>query len=137
MKRIIIGIISVLGITGCSTAPVSPSDARLVQPIIKYQKQEGSVPLTIVRDKGMIASACDITIYINGEQVASLGSKDKVIAYVIPGETIIGAGFIGSGLCKGPERKERSFIIADRTPRNFRIFIDQSANVDILPSTIN
>lgn len=137
MKRIIVGIILVLGITGCSTTPVSPNDARLVQPIIKYQKQNGYVPLTIIRDKGMIASACDITIYINGEQVANLGSKDKVIAYVPPGEAIIGAGFIGSGLCHGPERKERSFIIAESTPRNFRIFLDQSANVDILPSTIN
>lgn len=136
MKKTIIGIIC-LGVAGCSTTPVSPNDAKLVQPIIKYQKTEGKIPLTIIRDKGIIASACDITVYIDGEQIADLGAQDKVIAYVTPGEVIVGAGFIGSGLCKGPERKERAFIISDGKKRNLRIFIDQNANVDILPSTIN
>ena len=136
MKKIIIGIIAALGLSGCSTTPVSPGDAKLVQPTIKYQQHENSIPLTIIRDKGMIASACQITVYINGDQIANLDTGEKVTAYTSSGEVIIGAGFIGSGLCSGPERKERSFSIVDGYPRYFRIFIDQNANVDILPSTI-
>lgn len=136
MKKLIIGMVC-LGIAGCSTTPVSPKDAKEVPAAIKYQKHDGSVPLTIIRDKGMVAGACEITAYIDGEQVANLDRGEKVVAYVTPGEIVIGAGFIGSGLCSGPERKERSFNIVDSKPRNFRIFIDQNANVDILPSTVN
>jgi len=136
MKKLIIGAMC-LGLMGCSTTPVSPKDAKQVSAAIKYQKHDGSVPITIVRDKGMVAGACDITAYIDGEQVANLGTGEKVVAYVAPGEIVIGAGFIGSGLCSGPERKERSFNIISEKPRNFRIFIDQSANVDILPSTVD
>ncbi|HDS1149633.1 TPA: hypothetical protein QDZ66_000343 [Pluralibacter gergoviae] len=135
MKKIFI-VLALFSLAGCSTTPVSPKAAKEVPAVIKYQKNENKTALTIIRDKGFIAGGCEITIYINGDQLANLDTSEKVTAYVDPGEVIIGAGFIGSGLCHGPERKERSFTIKSNTPRYFRVFIDQSANVDILASTI-
>ncbi|HDT6082291.1 TPA: hypothetical protein QHB98_001812 [Citrobacter braakii] len=135
MKKSLLAL-SLLIMAGCSTTPVLPHEAKNVSPIIKYQQRQGLVPVTIIRDKGIIASACEITIYINGDQVANLDTSEKVVAYVNAGNIIVGAGFIGSGLCSGPERKERYFNINDKEPLTLRVFTDQNANVDILPTTI-
>lgn len=135
MKKIVISLL-VVGLFGCSTEPVSPKDAKPVQPAIKYQKKEGLLPITIIRDKGVIGVACEITVYINGEQIANLNRAEKVTPYVSPGQIILGAGFNGAGLCSGPVRKERAFTINNNGHMVFRIFMDQDANIDILPSTI-
>ena len=135
MKNIFLALLA-FGLVGCSTTPVSPHEAKEVAPIIKYQKQQGLIPVTIIRDKGIIASACAITTYINGDQVANLNTGEKVVAYVQPGNIIVGAGFIGSGLCSGPERKERYFNVASGESIILRVFTDQHANVDILPTTV-
>ncbi|EOW2332810.1 hypothetical protein ACNY92_004528 [Citrobacter freundii] len=135
MKKSLLAL-SLLIMAGCSTTPVLPHEAKNVSPIIKYQQRQGLVPVTIIRDKGIIASACEITIHINGDQVANLDTSEKVVAYVNAGNIIVGAGFIGSGLCSGPERKERYFNINDKEPLTLRVFTDQNANVDILPTTI-
>ncbi len=135
MRKIFLAFIA-FGLVGCSTTPVSSHNAKEVAPIIKYQEKQGLIPVTIIRDKGIIASACAITTYINGDQVANLDTGEKVVAYVQPGNIIVGAGFIGSGLCSGPERKERSFNVSSGESTTLRIFTDQNANVDILPTTI-
>lgn len=134
MRYILISLLA-LGLAGCSTTPVSSSLAKEVKASSSYQFRQAYVPVTIIRDKGMIASACAITAFINGNKVAELNTSEKVVAYVEPGELIVGAGFIGSGLCNGAPKREREFIIKEAQPRSLRIFIDQSANVDILPTT--
>lgn len=134
MKKLLIAVLA-LGLAGCSTTPVSSSLAKEVSASSSYQFKQGYVPVTIIRDKGMVAGACAITTFINGNKVAELNTGEKVVAYVEPGEVIVGAGFVGSGLCNGAPRKEREFIIKEAKPRTLRIFIDQSANVDILPTT--
>jgi len=134
MKKILIAVLA-LGLAGCSTTPVSSSLAKEVIASSSYQFKKGYVPVTIIRDKGIVAGMCAITTFINGNKVAELNTGEKVVAYVEPGEVIIGAGFVGSGLCNGAPRKEREFIIKEAKSRTLRIFIDQSANVDILPTT--
>ncbi|MGV0085918.1 hypothetical protein EEAAV_18930 [Rahnella aceris] len=134
MKKLLIAVLA-LGLAGCSTTPVSSSLAKEVSASSSYQFKQGYAPVTIIRDKGIVAGACAITTFINGNKVAELNTGEKVVAYVEPGEVIIGAGFVGSGLCNGAPRKEREFIIKEAKPLTLRIFIDQSANVDILPTT--
>jgi len=80
---------------------------------------------------------CAITVFINGQPLAELETGEKVIAYLPAGEVVVGAGFIGKGICHGAPKKEREFVIKDGISRTLRIFIDQSGNVDILPTTIN
>ncbi|WP_426817934.1 hypothetical protein ACP3TC_07680 [Winslowiella sp. 2C04] len=133
MKKII--LLSALVLSGCSTTPVSPDLAKEVAVASAFKMRSGSVPVTIVRDKGIVAGACAITSFINGEQIANLNTGEKVVAYVEPGTVIVGAGFTGSGFCKGPAKREREFTVDMGKPKALRIFIDQNANVDILPTT--
>lgn len=134
MKKIIIAIIA-FGLAGCSTSPVSPENAKEVQSASQFQQKNKTTRVTIIRDKGMVASGCAITSYINGVRLAELEPGEKVNAFLPSGEIIVGAGFAGRGLCNGPAKKEREFIIKDNSPRTLRIFTDQSGNVDILPMT--
>lgn len=136
MKKIIIALLSI-GLIGCSTKPVSPQNAKEVQPASQFQQKPNTTGVTIIRDKGFISGGCAITSYINGVRLAELQTGEKVTAYLPAGEVNVGAGFAGRGLCSGPPKKEREFIIKGNQPRVLRIFIDQSGNVDILPMTIN
>ena len=136
MKKIIIALL-VIGLVGCSTEPVLPQNAKEVQASYEFQQKPKTTGVTIIRDKGYVASACAITAYINGKRLAELETSEKVIAYVPAGDVIVGAGFAGKGLCGGTPRKEREFIVKENQPRVLRIFIDQSGNVDILPMTLN
>lgn len=134
MKMLLIAF-SVLAVSGCSTTPVSPSSAKNVAVTPFFESKDDTVAVTIVRDKGFVASGCAITAFINGRKVATLDTGEKAVAYVEAGAITIGAGFVGSGLCSGPAKIERDFIIKQGEPKTLRIFIDQSANVDILPTT--
>lgn len=136
MKKFMLALVAI-GISGCSTTPVSPDLARNVGVSTEFMMKQGNVPVTIIRDKGFVAGGCAITAYINGKKVAELETSEKATAYVLPGEIVVGAAFEGSGLCHGPQRKEREFIVKSEQPKRLRIFIDQSGNVDILPSTLN
>lgn len=136
MKKIIIALLAI-GLGGCSTEPVLPQNAKEVQASYEFQQKPKTTGVTIIRDKGYVASACAITAYINGKRLAELETSEKVIAYVPPGDVIVGAGFVGKGLCGGSPKKEREFIVKENQPRVLRIFIDQSGNVDILPMTLN
>lgn len=134
MRYILISLLA-LGLAGCSTTPVSSSQAKEVKVSSSYQFRQGYVPVTIIRDKGFIAGGCAITAFINGNKVAELETSEKVIAYVEPSEITVGASFSGSGICKGDPKKERDFLVKENQPKTLRIFIDQDANVDVLPMT--
>jgi hypothetical protein len=136
MKKLLIAF-CMLGLVGCSTEPVLPQYAKEVSAPTEFQQKTNTTAVTIIRDKGFVAGGCAITTYINGKYLAELDTGEKVTAFLSPGEVLIGAGFAGKGLCNGAPKKEREFIIKADAPRNLRIFIDQSGNVDILPSSLN
>jgi hypothetical protein len=94
-------------LVGCSTEPVNPNYAKEVSPQLLLEKKK-IVPVTIVRDKGFIAGGCAITAFIDGKPVAELNTSEKVTAYVNPGEIIVGAGFIGKGLCSEHQKKNEN-----------------------------
>ncbi|WP_279047196.1 hypothetical protein [Cedecea davisae] len=127
----------VLVLAGCSTEPVLPENAKVVNASAAFQQKPNTTEVKIVRDKGFVAGGCAITTYINGQRLAELETGEMVKAYLPAGEVIIGAGFAGKGLCSGAPKKEREFVIKADVPRTLRIFTDQSGNVDILPMTVN
>lgn len=135
MRNVVIAFFLSLLIAGCSTTPVQPSQAKQVEPILKFQKSDNTLPVVIVRDKGYTAGACSITVFVDGQQVANLDTAEKTTIYVNPGPIVLGAGFIGSGLCSGAPRNEREFSIHDDS-KVIRISIDQSGNVDLRPMTL-
>ncbi|MGV7093796.1 hypothetical protein [Siccibacter turicensis] len=134
MKKIISAVLFTL-LVGCSSEPVRPDQAKDISPATDFVAKPGTVPLTIIRDKSYVAGGCAITAFVNGHPVAKLETSEKVTAFVKPGNIIVGAAFKGKGLCSGAAIKEREFNVTDGQPRNLRIFIDQSGNVDVLPMT--
>jgi hypothetical protein len=135
--RMVVFFLSVFALVGCSTEPVSPQSAKVVNTPAEFQKKPNATEINIIRDKGFVAGGCAITSYINGQRLAELETGEMVKAYLPAGEVIIGAGFAGKGLCSGAPKKEREFVIKADVPRTLRIFTDQSGNVDILPMTVN
>lgn len=107
MKKILIALLAI-GLTGCSTEPVSPQNAIEVQPATQFQQKPKTIGVTITRDNGFISGGCAITSYINGVRLAELQTGEKVTAYLPAGEVNVGAGFAGRGLCSGPQKKENS-----------------------------
>ncbi|HAU5689106.1 TPA: hypothetical protein JD334_23115 [Citrobacter freundii] len=136
MKKLFLAL-SLLIMVGCSTEPVLPQNAKEVAAAKEFQQKANTTAVTIIRDKGFVAGGCAITTYVNGKYLAELDTGEKVIAFLNPGDVLIGAGFAGKGLCNGAPKKEREFIIKENNPRALRIFTDQSGNVDILPMSIN
>lgn len=136
MKKKLVTL-SFLLLVGCSTEPVLPQNAKEVQPSSEFQKKADTTAVTIIRDKGFVSGGCAITSYIDGKRLAELDTGEKVTAYIPAGPVIVGAGFEGRGLCNGASKREREFVVKENTPRNLRIFIDQSGNVDILPMSQN
>lgn len=85
---------------GCSSSSISVSKAKYAPQsrIFKYQTPHES-SLTIVRDKGLVGSGCNASIFINGETAAKLEPGEKATFYLNEGDWIVGTSIESSGLC--------------------------------------
>jgi len=103
--RILIGVVAVMLLAGCSSNPISVNEAVQApsDEIYAFQSRPAGAygTVTVVRDGGVNSSACDFVIYVDGKRAAKLGSGEKASFFVEPGSLNIGAG-PGSGLCAGP-----------------------------------
>lgn len=140
MKKEIL-LLSAIALSGCATTVVPPSQA-IPAPhdrVFKYQnKSDADGTLTIVRDKGFTGGGCFATVYINGDRVAKLDTKEKATLYLPVGEIAVGANLEGSGLCGfSGARQERYITLTKGESKSVRIFTDSDGNMDIRPTTIN
>lgn len=85
---------TILGATGCTTTPLSGLTAKHVPASRQYFENASTSPenaaVTFVRDGGMLGSAVDLHVFINGKKAASLRAGEKVEIRLIPGEYIFG-----------------------------------------------
>jgi hypothetical protein len=130
MMRILIGALAVALTAGCaSTAiPVSQADPVPSDELYAFQvKPEGdSGKLIVVRDSGMVGSGCDILVYIDGRRAAKVGTSQRASFYLPPGNTSIGAGLAGSGLCAGAAIRTISATVSSGKESIYRISGDMS-----------
>ncbi|EAB4417356.1 hypothetical protein D7B12_18160 [Salmonella enterica] len=127
---------SMLLLSGCSTTAVNPQTASKVETKI-YQDKNGTVPVTIVRDSGIISARCPMTVFINGRIIADLMPSEKVEVFLKPGNAMIGLAQLGPGICTGPGRNERDYQIIEGQPRYIRASMDDGGNLDTKPMTLN
>jgi len=99
-------VLAITFLVGCSTTPVSTSDAipvpkdRIYEQGIKYQSQvPNSGQVVIKRDAGTMGWLCTAKIFLNSIPVADLEKSEKVSLYLPEGEYIISAD--PEGLCGG------------------------------------
>ncbi|MFS0827587.1 hypothetical protein [Pseudomonas phoenicis] len=138
MKSLIMGLGLAL-LAGCATSPVPLNEAVQApsERVTGYQESlAGSGTLIVVRDSGFAGSGCFATVFLNGEPVARLDTKEKASFHVPAGHWTLGAGVEGSGLCSfGNERLEDAVIVEPGQTKKYRIYTSSEGEVGIKAST--
>ncbi|MCU7645674.1 hypothetical protein [Pseudomonas piscis] len=121
--RGVIWAAALLLVAGCASSAITVQQAEQAPKDEVYAFQ--SMPtgaygtLTVVRDGGINASACDFVVYVDGKRAAKLGSGQKVSFYVKPGSLNLGVGLAGTGLCMGQAIRT---MAAEALPDREKIF---------------
>lgn len=140
LRNLLLAFAATAILSGCASSPVPINEAKPAPPNRVFLLQSPVVngaEVTIVRDSGVVGSACEITAYINGQRVANLDVKEKAVFFVSPGELMIGAAFEGKGLCNsGKARQEREVVVKQGQRKVFRIYTGADAEIDIKPSSL-
>ena len=133
----LIGLLALSSVllAGCSTSPVSSSQADPVPTnrLTAFQsKPAGQFGILIVtRDSGFTGSACNTLLFIDGQKSAAISSGETAKFYVPAGERIIGVN--STALCGGG-LKERSLVMEPGGTKKYRISIDTSMSMDLSPT---
>jgi hypothetical protein len=135
MRLIGLLALSSLILVGCSTSPISSSQADPVpaERLSAYQsKPSGQFgTLIVTRDTGFTGAACNTLFYIDGKKSAEVGSGETARFFVPAGERVIGVN--STSMCGGG-LKERSLVMETGSTKKFRISIDTSMSMDLSPT---
>lgn len=98
MKRIIVLLFLTL-VSGCATSIVKYSESIPVPEKDRgpaYEKysseKENSGIIIVVRDTGVLGSGGESDLFVNGEHVAGIGTKESVKLFLEKGEHLLGVG---------------------------------------------
>lgn len=136
IARTLLVAVSLLGVLGCATTPVSTTAARDV-PMTRVlsstllERKEGLGQVIVKRDEGLSASACNSRIYANGAPVAEIAPGEKVVFYLPEGEQMLAA--MATGICIGGLVETRASVNRSR-PTIFRISYGSSGEFSIQPT---
>lgn len=136
MKKIFFTL-AALGLSGCATEAVLPSQATQAPPerILKYQhtQKDTNATLIIVRDKGFLGGGCFTGVYFNNEKVAILDPGEKATFHLAPGEWSVAIKGEGK-VCISDAVPVGSYVILkEGETKAVRLFADPSGNVDVKP----
>lgn len=84
------------------------------------EKRDGTGEVIIKRDSGFFGSACFSRVYVDGKEVADLGTAQKVIHATI-GDHVFSAW--PKRVCGGGMSEQASKVTTDRTDVSHRVWI--------------
>ena len=93
--------------------------------------RNGTGQVFIKRDTGGMGSLCAIRASVNGTPVADLRISEFVVAYLEPGDYMLGAS--STSVCGGGDA-ESSVTVRAGLVRKFRISIDPGTSIRIGPT---
>jgi hypothetical protein len=131
MARLAAALSGLLLLASCSTQPVSTSDAREVKSAHWSEPQAGSAQLIVKRDSGLMGAACKVGVFVDGQEVASLGTSEKVVLHLTPGKHMLGAR---NGTICGKGLAEASVELAVGSQTIYRIAILDAGGILIQPT---
>jgi len=141
--RILVSIaLAVVLFGGCATTPVRSSDAVRVpkERLLAFQEktEKTSSTITITRDAGVMGSACNLVVRINGTNSAQYGVGETGSFYVEPGEVILTVGYnlLGFSLCGTGKITTREAYLRSGETKYFRITSDGFGGTDIMRSEL-
>lgn len=80
MRLLSVGLVCLL-MAGCASSaiPVDEASNAPASDVFAFQSKgdSASAKITALRDKGVVGSACDIVVYIDGKKAANLGTGEK------------------------------------------------------------
>lgn len=127
MRLLSVGLVCLL-MAGCASSaiPVDEASNAPASDVFSFQSKgdSASAKITALRDKGVVGSACDIVVYIDGKKAANLGTGEKASFWVQPGVRNVSIGSSNNGLCGGNALRTLSADLKSGEERIFRISID-------------
>ncbi|HAS1199295.1 MULTISPECIES: hypothetical protein [Enterobacteriaceae] len=115
-KILLVALLTLLA--GCSTQPVNTEQASVVPPDRVWDKKATSKTpdtgvIIVKRDSGFIGSACLASVYLDGNPIADLSTREKVTLYAKPGRHILSA--TPHGWCAGGMVEVGADVILNKT----------------------
>ncbi|MGI2095497.1 hypothetical protein [Shewanella glacialipiscicola] len=132
--RLLILSLMLFMLAGCATSAVQINAAKQVPEDRLFIKDntDGNAVITIIRDSGLLGSACNINVFINDELAATLDVSEKATFNVKAGEIYLGAQFSGNGLCINSSIRNLETSIKQAQHKTYRVYSDPSGNMQIL-----
>lgn len=143
--RILIAAMALMILAGCSTSPVSSSEAERVptERLKAFQDPKGGSALMVVtRDKGLFAGGgCYTAVLIDGKVAGRLGTGETATFYLPEGRHIYGLSgdAEGGGLCAaqiGQVVRESAGEFKSGETQKFRISGDTNAWLELRPTSL-
>jgi hypothetical protein len=135
MKLFIISLVLCL-LSGCATSEVNPDKAKPVPKdrLFIINDSSADTKITIIRDSGILYSACNINVFINGKIAATLEASEKATFSLDAGDLYLGAQFSGNGLCINSSLRQLETSIKKGQHKTYRVYSEPSGSMQILPS---
>ncbi|MBF8674805.1 hypothetical protein IRZ53_07485 [Pseudomonas fulva] len=142
--RILIGVLGLALLSGCTTSPVSSDKAKAapLERIIYESPAHAGSSITVTRDTGWIAGGgCYVGVLIDGKLAARIATGETVTFRVPEGRHILGLSGdpMGNGLCGleiGQSIKESSAELKQGESQRFRISGDTNSGLDLRPTSL-
>ncbi|MNJ45740.1 hypothetical protein D3C77_408500 [compost metagenome] len=141
--RILIGAVAVAVLTGCSTSPVSPEQAKLIPAdrLVSFTSKPNEAYGTVIvtRDTGWMGGGCYVAVHIDGRVAARIDTGEVARFYLPTGDHLVGLGIDkqGGGMCSWTDMlKEQSASLKEGQVKRFRIGGDSQGGLDIRPSSL-
>ncbi|QBH97153.1 hypothetical protein EKN56_12575 [Limnobaculum zhutongyuii] len=118
MSKKLVVLACIIVMSGCSTNPVSTTEAKSVPDSRVFNKnfaikKSGTGEVIIKRDSGILGSPCDTKVYLDGMDIADLSTSEKLVIYPTIGEHIISAK--PNGICVGGLVEASINVIENKT----------------------
>lgn len=128
--RILIGALAVALLAGCSSNPISLTEAKQAprDEVYAFQSTPSGAygKITVLRDGGVNASGCDFVVYVDGKKSAKLGTGEKASFLLNPGSYNVGVGLAGVGLCAGQAIRTISTNVTSQKDSILRLSSDMT-----------
>jgi hypothetical protein len=125
-----VGMVAAALLTACASTAISVKDAQPVpaDEVYAFQSKPSgdSGKITVVRDSGAVGSGCDIVVYVDGRKAAKIGTGERATFYLPAGNSNLGAGLAGSGLCAGAAVRTIPAIVQPGKESLYRISGDMT-----------
>ena len=129
MIKTLFVVAAAVTLSACSTkSAVNPT---AVMPSLYSKANNGTVPVTITRDGGIIGSACGINVSVDDNPVAKLRASESIALFIPAGRHILS---IQTGNMCGGVRDAIDVTLKQDEPKKYRISSDMGSNVQLMPT---